>query len=85
MQQLEVCGMFQGQHVSSKEEAYNDKIKIMTAKCKEVEGRAEVSERAVGRLQDEVDRLEGTLEEVVIKNKKAEEEMESVFQDLRNM
>jgi len=70
---------------SSKEEAYNDKIKIMTAKCKEVEGRAEVSERAVGRLQDEVDRLEGTLEEVVIKNKKAEEEMESVFQDLRNM
>ena len=70
---------------SNKEEAYNDKIKIMMAKCKEVEGRAEVSEKAVGKLQDDVDRLEGTLEEVVVKNKKAEEEMESAFQDLRNM
>ena len=35
---------------SSKEEAYNDKIKIMTSKCKEVKGRTEVSERAAGKL-----------------------------------
>ena len=68
-----------------KEESYSTKIKIMEAKTKEAEGRADLMEKNVSILQGEVDRLEGMLEEVVSKNKKAEEEMEAVFQDLRNM
>ena len=68
-----------------KEESYTDKIKIMEAKSKEVEGRADMSEKAVNKLQEEADRLEGLLGEVVAKNKKVEEEMEAAFQDLRNM
>ena len=67
------------------EESSSDKIKIMEAKCKEVEGRADLSERNVKKLQEEADRLEAVLGEVVTKNKKVEEEMEAAFQDLRNM
>jgi len=67
------------------EESSSDKIKIMEAKCKEVEGRADLSERNVEKLQEEADRLEAVLGEVVTKNKKVEEEMEAAFQDLRNM
>merc|ERR1712212_1024503 len=65
-----------------KEESYNTKIKIMEAKNKEAEGRADMLEKNVDKLQEEVDRLEGMLEEVVSKNKKAEDEMEEVLQDL---
>ena len=68
-----------------KEESYSTKIKIMEAKTKEAEGRADLMEKNVSILQGEVDRLEGMLEDVVSKNKKAEDEMEAVFQDLRNM
>ena len=57
----------------------------MEAKSKEVEGRADMSEKAVDKLQEEAERLEGLLGEVVAKNKKVEEEMEAAFQDLRNM
>ena len=39
--------------------SYTDKIKIMEAKCKEVEGRADMSEKAVDKLQEEVEKLEG--------------------------
>ena len=67
------------------EESSSDKIKIMEAKCKEVEGRADLSERNVDKLQEDADRLEAVLGEVVTKNKKVEEEMEAAFQDLRNM
>ena len=72
------------EHVD-KRAADSDKIKIMDAKCKEVEGRADMSEKSVGKLQEEADRLEGLLGEVVAKNKKVEGEMEAAFQDLRNM
>ena len=57
----------------------------MEAKCKEVEGRADMSEKAVDKLQEEVDKLEGLLGEVVAKNKTVEDEMEAAFQDLKNM
>ena len=67
------------------EESSSDKIKIMEAKCKEVEGRADLSERNVEKLQEDADRLEAVLGEVVTKNKKVEDEMEAAFQDLRNM
>ena len=68
-----------------KEESYTDKIKTLTARCNEIEGRAEVAEKAAGKLQDEVEKLEQIQEEFLVKNKKLEDEMEAVFQDLRNM
>ena len=40
---------------------------------------------AAGLLQEEVDKLEGLLGEVVAKNKTVEDEMEAAFQDLKNM
>lgn len=42
-----------------REEQYVSQIRIMTAKLKEAEARAEFAERSVQKLQKEVDRLEG--------------------------
>lgn len=42
-----------------REEQYMSQIRIMTAKLKEAEARAEFAERSVQKLQKEVDRLEG--------------------------
>ena len=44
-----------------------------------------MSEKAVDKLQEEVDKLEGLLGEVVAKNKTVEDELEAAFQDLKNM
>ena len=68
-----------------KEESYSDKIKVMEMKCQEVEARAESSENAVARLEEEIDRLEGLLGELTTKNKKLEAEMEGALTDLNRM
>jgi len=47
------------------------------------QGRADTSENAVGKLQEEVNKLDVLLGEVGAKNKKVEDEMEAAFQDLK--
>ena len=50
-----------------------------------MEARADTAEKAVEKLQDDVERLQENLREMKTKNDKSEEEMESLFQDLRNL
>ena len=57
----------------------------MINKNNEMEARADTAEKAVERLQDDVERLQENLREMKTKNDKSEEEMESLFQDLRNL
>ena len=57
----------------------------MTLKSKEAEVRAETAERAVQRLQQEVDKLEDQLLEAKTKNMKLQEEMETAFRDIQNL
>ena len=44
---------------NQREEHYKEQIKLLTAKLKQAEARAEFAERSVQKLQKEVDRLEG--------------------------
>merc|ERR1719266_3057156 len=44
---------------SQKEETYSEQVRVLIAKHKEAEARAEFAERSVQKLQKEVDRLEG--------------------------
>merc|ERR1712228_981257 len=67
------------------EETYSDQIQTLSIRCKEAEGRAEVADRAVQRLQREIDKLENTLMDAKDKNNKLEEEMEAVFRDIQNL
>ena len=57
----------------------------MINKNNEMEARADTAEKAVERLQDDVERLQENLREMKTKNDKSEEEMESLFHDLRNL
>ena len=66
-------------------EVLGDKVKIMINKNNEMEARADTAEKAVERLQDDVERLQENLLEMKTKNDKSEEEMEALFHDLRNL
>ena len=57
----------------------------MINKNNEMEARADTAEKAVERLQDDVERLQENLREMKTKNDKSEEEMESLFYDIRNL
>merc|ERR1712038_753424 len=46
---------------SQKEETYSEQVRVLIAKHKEAENRAEFAERSVQKLQKEVDRLEDEL------------------------
>ena len=70
---------------SRKEEVLGEKVKFLSSKSNETEARADRAEAAVEKLQDEVVKLQDTLREVRQKNNKTEEDMESFFQDLRNL
>merc|ERR1712193_236668 len=70
---------------SQKEETYSEQVRVLIAKHKEAEARAEFAERSVQKLQKEVDRLEDDLLTAKEKNKKLEEEMEAAFQDIQNI
>ena len=50
-----------------------------------MEARADTAEKAVERLQDDVERLQEKLREMKTKNDKSEEEMESLFHDIRKL
>lgn len=60
-------------------------MRELTLKSKEAEVRAETAERAVQRLQQEVDKLEDQLLEAKTKNMKLQEEMETAFRDIQNL
>ena len=57
----------------------------MSHKSKEAEVRAETAERAVQRLQKEVDRLEDQLLEARAKNMKLSDDMEAAYRDIQNL
>ena len=46
---------------NQREEHYKEQIKLLTAKLKQAEARAEFAERSVQKLQKKVDRLEDEL------------------------
>ena len=60
-------------------------MRQLSLKSKEAEVRAETAERAVQRLQQEVDKLEDQLLEAKTKNMKLQEEMETAFRDIQNL
>jgi len=70
---------------SKKEEAFAEQLRIISAKHKEAEGRAEYAERSVQKLQKEVDRLEDELMGAKESNKKMQDDMEATFHDIQNM
>lgn len=65
-----------------REEAYEQQIRIMTAKLKEAEARAEFAERSVQKLQKEVDRLEDELVHEKEKYKSISDELDQTFAEL---
>jgi len=70
---------------SQKEETYSEQIRVLTAKHKEAEARAEFAERSVQKLQKEVDRLEDELRAEQERNKMLQEDMEATLQDIQNI
>ncbi|KAI7697123.1 hypothetical protein SSS_02005 [Sarcoptes scabiei] len=65
-----------------REEAYEQQIRISTAKLKEAEARAEFAERSVQKLQKEVDRLEDELVHEKEKYKSISDELDQTFAEL---
>merc|ERR1712096_383040 len=76
---------FEWDKMQKKRDQLETQVEVMTHKCKEAEVRATGAEQGAERLQLEVDRLETTLAEKVEANNAAETELDSLFQDLRNM
>jgi len=76
---------FEWDKMQQKRDQLETQVEVMTHKCKEAEVRATGAEQGAERLQVEVDRLETTLAEKVEANNAAETELDSLFQDLRNM
>merc|ERR1712227_291929 len=70
---------------SKAEESYADQVRELDLKSKEAEVRAETAERAVQRLQKEVDRMEDQLLEARAKNMKLQEDMETALRDIQNL
>ena len=70
---------------SKREEVLGERLKLLSSKSKETEARALTAEAAAEKLQDEVVKLQDDLRAIRQSNEKTEEEMESFFQDLRNL
>lgn len=70
---------------SQKEETYSEQVRVLIAKHKEAEARAEFAERSVQKLQKEVDRLEEDLHGEQTKNKMLQEDMEATLNDIQNI
>merc|ERR1712080_229533 len=70
---------------SQKEETYSEQVRVLIAKHKEAEARAEFAERSVQKLQKEVDRLEDDLRAEQDRNKMLQEDMEATLQDIQNI
>jgi len=67
------------------EESFADQLKDLTSHYKEAEARAEIAERAVQRLQKEVDRMEDKLMEAKDENKKLDDALEAALRDIQNL
>ena len=70
---------------SKAEEGYANQVRDLGLKSKEAEVRAETAERAVQRLQKEVDRFEDQLLEARTKNMKLNEDMETALRDIQDL
>ena len=70
---------------SQKEETYSEQIRVLTAKHKEAEARAEFAERSLQKLQKEVDKIEDELSAEKERGKMLQEDMESTLQDIQNI
>ena len=70
---------------SMKEEVLGEKVKFLFSKSKETEARADRAEAAREKQQVEAVKLQDNLRELRLKNEKTEADMESFFQDLRNL
>jgi len=80
-----VCCVFVYLQASQKEETYSEQVRVLIAKHKEAEARAEFAERSVQKLQKEVDRLEDDLRAEQDRNKMLQEDMEATLQDIQNI
>merc|ERR1740129_261232 len=67
---------------NQRERDYKEQIKILTAKLKQAEARAEFAEKSVQKLQHEVDRLEDELAGEMEKYKAITEELELTFAEM---
>jgi|ERR1719362_1930973 tropomyosin-1 len=67
---------------SQKEETYSEQVRLLTAKHKEAEARAEFAERSVQKLQKEVDRLEDELVHEKEKFKAISDELDQTFAEM---
>jgi len=70
---------------SNKEEQYGEQVRILGAKHKEAEARAEFAERSVQKLQKEVDRLEDEFRAEQERNRMLQEDMEATLHDIQNI
>merc|ERR1719318_1314489 len=68
--------------VNQREESYKEQIKMLTAKLKQAEARAEFADKSVVKLQHEVDRLEDELVSEQEKFKAITEELEQTFAEM---
>ncbi len=71
------------QEAIAREESYAEQIKECTTRLKEAEQRAEMGERTMAKLQNEVDRLEEELQEGKDKYKDMSDELEQTLNDLQ--
>jgi len=67
------------------EDTFSEQLKTLNEQWKGYEVRSEAAERAVQRLQREVDTLEDSVIAAKNKNKKLGEEMEAAFRDIQNL
>lgn len=67
---------------SQKEETYSEQVRVLIAKHKEAEARAEFAERSVQKLQKEVDRLEDELVHEKEKFKAISDELDQTFAEM---
>merc|ERR1712083_522502 len=67
---------------NQREKHYKEQIKLLTAKLKQAEARAEFAERSVQKLQKEVDRLEDELLSEKEKFKAVSDELDQTFAEM---
>ena len=67
------------------EDSFSEQLRTLNEQWKAYEVRSEAAERAVQRLQREVDTLEDSVMAAKNKNKKLGEEMEAAFRDIQNL
>ena len=73
------------ERVSQKEETYTEQIRVLTAKYKEAEARAEFAERSVQKLQEVVDKIEDELSAEKEYGKMLQEYMKPILQNIQNI